>query len=156
MSKICDFVKLEAEKLAQNYNFYVVDVEYVKKHAGFNLTIYLDKENGITLDDLEMFSKAIEPILDENEAIFSDAYTLNCSSPGLDRNLKTDVDFKLALNKELIVKFYKPLKPYNKKEIIGVLKDYSADAITIKYGEDGALVSIPKQTIASITKNIKF
>lgn len=156
MSKVCEFVSSVAEPLAEKMGLYLIDVEYVKKHEGYVLTIFLDKPNGISLDDLENFSRNIEPMLDENENMFNASYALNCSSPGLDRNLKTDIEFKLALGKEVVVKFYKPLKPYNKKELIGELKAFSNDDITISLGEKEASVSIPKNIISTITKNIKF
>ena len=154
MSKVCDFVKVEAENLAQKFGYYVVDVEYAKKHNGLNLTIFLDKEGGIGLDDLEKFSREIEPILDANENVFEGSYTLNCSSPGLDRNLKTDTEFKLALGKELVAKFYKAAKPYG-KELVGVLKSYDSSSVTLET-EKGELVTLDKKDIASICKNIKF
>ncbi len=154
MSKVCDFVKGEAENLAKEFGYYVVDVEYAKKHNGLNLTIILDKQGGISLDDLENFSKAIEPVLDLNESIFDGAYTLNCSSPGLDRNLKTDIEFKLALGKELVIKFYKSQKPYG-KEIVGTLKNYNDNTVTIET-EKSDLITLEKKDIASICKNIKF
>ncbi len=156
MSKVCDLVESQGRPLAEKLGYYFVDVEYVKKHEGYSLTIFLDKDGGISLDDLEKFSKEIEPILDENEGIFHEGYTLNCSSPGLDRKFKTDMDFKLALNKEVVVKLYKPLKPYNKKELIGILEDFNKDSITISYGEEKASILIPREIIATITKNIKF
>ncbi len=154
MSKITDFVKVEADKLAQTLGFYVVDVDYKTAKNNNTLTIYLDKEGGIGLDDLETFSKQIEPVLDTNEAMFNGAYTLNCSSPGLDRALKTDIEFKLALNKELVVKFFKKEPEFKSKEVVGTLIDFNENELILCI--NGTNKTIDKKTIASVVKNIKF
>lgn len=154
MSKITDFVKAEAEKVASALNFYVVDVDYKQTKTNNTLTIYLDKEGGIGLDDLEKFSRQIEPVLDENEAMFNGGYTLNCSSPGLDRALKTDIEFKLALNKELVVKFFKKEPEFKAKEVVGVLTDFNENELVLNI--NGVNKTIDKKLIASVVKNIKF
>ena len=65
------------------------EVEYVKEYGNMVLTLYIDSENGVTIDDCEKVSRAIDPILDENDPI-EEAYYLSVSSIGIDRPLKKD------------------------------------------------------------------
>lgn len=69
-----------------------VDVEWVKEGANWYLRAYIDKENGITVDDCEEVSRALSDLLDEEDFI-SENYILEVSSPGLDRPLKKEKGF---------------------------------------------------------------
>ena len=71
--------------------FELVDVEYVKEGSNWYLRAYVDKEGGITINDLESVSRILSDKLDEEDFI-SDAYILEVSSPGLGRPLKKDKD----------------------------------------------------------------
>lgn len=88
------------------------EVEYVKEYGNMVLTLYIDSENGVTIDDCEKVSRAIDPILDENDPI-EEAYYLSVSSIGIDRPLKKDKDFERNMGKKLQVKLYAPI---NKKK----------------------------------------
>lgn len=88
------------------------EVEYVKEYGNMVLTLYIDSENGVTIDDCEKVSRAIDPILDENDPI-EEAYYLSVSSIGIDRPLKKDRDFERNMGKKLQVKLYAPI---NKKK----------------------------------------
>lgn len=70
-----------------NLGYELVDVEYSKKHSGSSLTVYIASATGISLDDCEKVHRAIDPILDELNPTGEEPYTLNVSSPGLDRPL---------------------------------------------------------------------
>ena len=96
MSKREDYEKKTEElvlPLIDGKDFELVDIEYVKEGGNYYLRVYLDKEGGITIDDLEMVSRALSDKLDEKDFI-DDAYVLELSSPGLDRPLKKDKDFE--------------------------------------------------------------
>ena len=80
------------------------------------------------------------------------AYTLNVSSPGLDRPFKTARDFERNLGKEVEVKLFAPLK--GKKFFEGVLSAFDNNSVTITIG--GAEEKIAKNKIAKINKAIKF
>ena len=85
--------------------FELVDVEWVKEGANWYLRAYIDKENGITVDDCEEVSRALSDLLDEEDFI-SENYILEVSSPGLDRPLKKEKDFAKAdaIRNELLEK----------------------------------------------------
>ena len=79
--------------LIEKNNFELVDIEYVKEGDRFYLRVYIDKEGGITIDDCEIISRALEEKLDAQNFI-EDSYILEISSPGLGRPLKKEKDFE--------------------------------------------------------------
>ena len=108
MSKVADSVRQLVEPFAGQFGLEVVEVVYEKKYDGMNLTIFIDKDGGVSIDDCEKLHRAIDEPLDELDPI-SESYTLNVSSLGIDRPLKTDRDFKRNLNKKISVKLYKAI-----------------------------------------------
>ena len=96
----------EAEKLARPFadelGLEIVEVEYVRKHNGMNLTFFIDKEGGVTIDDCEKLHRAIDEPLDILDPTNGASYILNVSSLGIDRPLKTERDF--ARNAEIRLK----------------------------------------------------
>ena len=109
MGKVSEQVSALVTPIAESMGLTVLEVLYEKKFDGMNLTIVIDKEGGVTIDDCEMLHKAIDAPLDELDPI-ENSYTLNVSSPGLDRPLKLDWDYKRNLGKKISVKLYKPLE----------------------------------------------
>ena len=81
--------------IVETKGFELVDVEWGKEGANWYLRAYIDKENGITVDDCEEVSRALSDLLDEEDFI-SENYILEVSSPGLDRPLKKEKDFAKA------------------------------------------------------------
>ena len=91
---------------------YVLDeVEYQKEQGNWVLTLYLERQDGtsVDMDDCERVSRAVDPVLDEADPI-KEAYYLSVSSIGLDRPLKKDRDFARNLDKKVTVKLYAPLE----------------------------------------------
>ncbi len=105
-----------------------VDAEYVKERDGYSLLIYIDKEGGVTIDDCELLSKRLDPILDEEDFI-SDPYTMIVSSPGLGRVIRRPRDFIFAKGKEVDVRTYKPVN--GTKEFSGILTDFDDKKIVL-------------------------
>ena len=79
--------------IAESFGLEVVEVEYAKKHDGMNLTVFIDKEGGITINDCETLHRAIDEPLDQLNPTDDQPYILNVSSLGLDRPLTTQRDF---------------------------------------------------------------
>ena len=126
---VAAYVRQALTPLIEGMGFEVVDVEYVKKSNGMNLTIYADIARGITLDDCEAIHNAINPVIDELDPTGEQPYTLNVSSPGLDRPFKTQRDYERNYGKEVEVKLYAPLK--GKKMYEGVLTQKTEHTLTI-------------------------
>ena len=97
-----------AQPLADQFGYILWDVEYVREGADYYLRITLDSEEGITLDDCERFSRAIDPVLDEADPI-SDAYHLEVSSPGIERELKTAAHIEACCGWDVEAKLFSPL-----------------------------------------------
>jgi ribosome maturation factor RimP len=104
------------------------------------------------LNTCEAFHRAIDTILDELDPTFGAPYTLNVSSPGLDRPFKTERDFERALGLEVEVKLYAPMK--GKKFLEGVLTAYDGNTVTVEI--DGAEQKIELTKVAKINKAVKF
>lgn len=148
--------ELKTEKLlepilkANKYELY--DIEYVKEGGNWFLRVYIDKENGITIDDCELVSRALSDLLDKNDFI-PDSYILEVSSPGLGRQLKKDKHFKKSLGEEVEIKLYKPVN--KRKEYVGILTAYDHDTITIEL-EDESTMSFQRSDISTVRLTFDF
>lgn len=143
------------EKVApviENLGYEVVEIEYAKKSDGMNLTFYIDKDEGVNIDDCELVSKTIDPLLEELNPTDDAPYILSVSSPGIDRPLKTERDFKRNLNKEIEVTLFAKID--GKKIFEGVLEKYDDETITL-FIKDKQII-LNRSQIAHIVPVIKF
>ena len=129
--------------IAEELNYEIYHIEYVKENGGYYLRIYIDKDGGIALSDCEALSRRVSDVMDEKDPI-KDAYFLEVSSPGLNRTLFTDDHFKKQIGKEIMVRFTKSLN--GRKNIKGILKEVNDDSVII---ETDDLITIPKDKIKS-------
>ena len=126
------------KKFLANTDYELVDVEYVKERDWF-LRVYIDKEGGIGLDDCQEVSGLLDEKLEELN-IINDRYILEVSSPGLDRALKKEKDFKREMGKLVDITLYKAID--GEKMITGKLTGYTKDIITIDETREIALKDI--------------
>ena len=120
--------------VAAEMEYHLWDVEFVKEGADKYLRITIDNEEGITIEDCEKFHRAIDPVLDEADPI-SEAYILEVSSPGIERELKTPEHIDACEGWDVEVKLYAPKN--GSKSFRGVLCGYDADGnIVIECGEE--------------------
>ena len=148
-------IRAVLEEVAAPMGIEVVDVEF-KQGRSPSLTVYIDTENGVDLDTCEKYHRAIDAPLDELDPTFGAAYTLNVSSPGLDRPLKTERDFSRAQGKKVEVKLYAPVR--GKKYLEGVLSAYDANAVSITANEKGVTeeYKLNRTQIAKINLAVEF
>ena len=118
--------------LAEREGVELVDVE-VKLSRNPSLTVFIETEDGVDLDTLERFHNAIDAPLDEFDPSFGAPYTLNVSSPGLDRAFKTDRDYERNLGLDVEVRLYAPVM--GKKFFEGTLVSYDGNTLTIETKE---------------------
>ena len=116
-------------KIAEPLGIRVVDIEF-KQGKNPALTIFIDKDGGIDLDSCEIFHRAVDQPLDELDPTFGLPYTLNVSSPGVDRPFKTDDDFNRHIGQRVEVKLYNSIK--GKKFYDGILESYDGKSIALK------------------------
>lgn len=140
VNEIYEMVKPIADEL--NYDIY--HIEYVKENGEFYLRIYIEKDSGITLSDCEALSRRVSDLMDEKDPI-KDPYFLEVSSPGLNRTLFTEEHYKRFIGKEIMVKLTKSVD--GKKNIKGILKEVNEGSIVVKIDE---LINVPKDKIKSI------
>lgn len=138
------------EKTAEPMGIEIVDVECNDRSGA--LTVYIETAQGVDLDTCEKFHNAIFDPIDELDPSYGEPYTLNVSSPGLDRPFKTVRDFERNLGKEVEVKLYAPLK--GKKFLEGVLEEFDENTVTLTLAKE--TVKLPRNKIAKINKAIKF
>ena len=112
-----------------------------KEPTGKYLRFYIDKEEGVSLDDCEAFHKAVRTPADSVDFDF-----MEVSSPGIDRPLKKDRDFERNLGCEIEVKLFKPID--GTKVITGVLAGLEEGNIVIDTGEGRMLV--PRKAAALV------
>lgn len=151
-------VKDKVDKLLrpiiEGLGYELVEITYKKEYGTPTLTCFIDtdKEGGIGLDDCEAVSRAIDPVLDENDPTDGEAYNLNVSSPGLDRPLTLERDFVKNKGKEIEASFYAPYQ--GKKKLQGILLDWSETQVVLQSGKD--IHTIEKKAIAVLKPVIKF
>lgn len=137
-NRVEEAVEKIAEEILANTDYELVDVEYVKERDWF-LRVYIDKEGGIGLDDCQEVSGLLDEKLEELN-IINDRYILEVSSPGLDRALKKEKDFKREMGKVVNITLYKAID--GEKMITGKLTGYTKDIITIDETREIALKDI--------------
>ena len=131
--------------------FELCDVEFQKEYGSWVLTLYIDRPEGVTIDDCERVSKAVDPVLDETDPI-EQAYVLSVSSLGLDRPLKKDADYTRNIGKRVEVKLYSPLD--GKKEFVGELVRFDEANVTMLL--DGAERTLERKSIALARPELIF
>ena len=139
------------EPIIEERNYELVDVEYVKEAGNYYLRIYLDKDGGFTIDDCEYVSRALEAKLDEKDPI-EEPYILEVSSPGLDRPLKKENDYRRSVGKLVEIKLYKQID--KKKDFVGILVKYNEDTVTVDIEEQE--ITFQKKDIALIRLAVIF
>lgn len=149
--KLTDKIFELVEPTVKSLGYELYEVEYQKEFDNWLLTLYIDSPNGVSIDDCELVSNAVDPILDEADPI-EQAYYLSVSSLGLDRPLKTDRDYARNVGNVLDVKLYAPLS--GKKEFTGTLKGYDKDTFTIEL--NSVDVVIERKKAALIRPHISF
>lgn len=139
-----------AKQLAESMNIEFIEVFWRPQDESF--TFVIDTEDGVDLDTCEKYHNALSDLLDELDPTYGASYTLNVSSPGLDRPLKTERDFTRALGEDVEVKLFAPMK--GKKYFEGVLTGYDGNTVTVEINGTEEKFQITK--IAKINKAVKF
>ncbi len=128
MAKLTDTVQALAEPIAQANGCAIWDVEYVKEAGTWFLRVYLDREEGVTIDHCEAVSRALDVKLDEVDPI-EGSYVLEVSSPGADRILRKPEHFERFLGEQVEVRLYRPVE--GAKVLVGALKEYADGGVRV-------------------------
>ena len=137
-----------AERIAQEMQVELVDVELVKEPTGHFLRFYVDRPEGIAVNDLEAFHRRIMPLVERVEYDY-----MEVSSPGADRQLKTERDFERAAGGMVSVKTYRAVN--GAKEFAGILMGLEGNAIVLQDAE-GREMRFDRKAVAVVRPLIEF
>lgn len=127
------------------------DLEFKKEGPKWLLRVYIDREpGGVTLNDCEAVSRDLGAILDVEELI-DHAYTLEVSSPGLDRTLSRPEHYQRCIGRTVRIKTYEAID--GQKVLTGVLRGIEEDVVTIEIGT-GKVIAIPRDGIAKASLEV--
>ena len=132
-----------------DFNFELVDVEFVKEAGNWYLRAYIDKPGGITIDDCEKVSRILSDVLDREDYI-EEAYYLEVSSPGLTRPLKKAKDYDRNIGRPVDIKLFRAVEGC--KEFTAILASYTDDTVCVTL-EDGKELTIAKKNISLIRQS---
>ena len=144
------------EKYLMNTEYELVHLTYQKEGFNWILRVLIDKPGGITLNDCSFVSKGISPLLDETDLIQDDTYTLEVSSPGVNRPLVKLNDFDGFKNNDVKIVLKSPEKSIDEKRIRykGFLNGIIDNNIILTV--DGKEILIPYNVIKKANIIYKF
>ena len=137
-----------AQRIAAEMNVELVDAELVKEPTGHFLRFYIEKPDGVALNDLEAFHRRILPLVERVEYDY-----MEVSSPGADRPLKTERDFERAVGTLVSVKTYRAVN--GAKEFAGILKGLEGDDIVLQDAEAREM-RFDRKAVAVVRPLIEF
>lgn len=137
-----------AQRIADEMNVELVDVELVKEPTGHFLRFYIEKPDGIALNDLEAYHRRILPLVERVDYDY-----MEVSSPGADRPLKSDADFERAQGMTVELKTYKPVN--GGKQFAGELAGLVDGEIVLK-AKDGVELRFDRKAVALVRPLIEF
>lgn len=149
--KIADLV-YEKIKPLFTADIQLVEVDYGKRSDGMHLTVYIEKEGGVSVDDCVAVSRLIDEPLEELNPTGDAPYYLDISSYGLDKPLKYDWQFKKYENKKVNVKLYAKID--GRKEFVAILKQKTEDNVVLSVDDENIKINL--KDIAYITPYIEF
>ncbi len=147
-SGVCEAVRAIAEPVAESCGVSIWDVRYVKEGAQWYLRIFIDKEEGVSVDDCEAVSRAIDEPLDKLDPI-KEYYILEVSSPGLERELTRPEHFDRFVGADIMVRLIRPMEVLG-RDFCGVLTSHDKDTVTITDHSGENVVTINKKDAAWI------
>lgn len=157
MAQLTEQIENLIQPILEDLGCELVDLEYQREQRGWILRFFLDKEGGINLDDCAAASREISSLLDV-ENIISTAYSLEVSSPGVERPLKKAKDFERFAGQIVKIKTLDAIDPEasgkNKKTFVGTLSGFDGDSVLLKIKKSTDDIRIPLHQIDKA--NLKF
>ena len=143
-----------AEPLAKDLGLMLWDVQYVKEGADWFVRIFIDREEGVSIDDCVDMTHAIDPVLDEEDPVPQE-YILEVSSPGLERKLTRPEHFEMLEGVLIHVKLIRPLEggayhAASGREFIGILHPAAEETAFVLELEDGTMLTLNKKDCSVI------
>ena len=137
-----------AEPLAKELGLSLWDVQFVKEGADWFLRVFIDKEEGVSIDDCVDMTHALSPVLDKEDPI-SQEYLLEVSSPGLERRLTRPEHFAAYVGRPVRARLIRPLET-GERELTGVLLGVDEEGrLELQLDEDTS-VTLEKKECSSV------
>ena len=149
--KVTEKVAQFARPVVEAHGCELWDVEYVREGSERFLRLYIDKDGGVDITDCEKISRAVDPILDEEDPI-AESYHFEVCSAGLERALKRPCDFERFMGSAVMVKLYRPRNGL--KELPGFLRGYEDGRVTVECGKE--TITFEKSEIALVRLRVEF
>jgi ribosome maturation factor RimP len=154
---ICEQITDIAQPILKSAGLELVDIEFVKAGRDAVLRLFIDKEGGISLEDCAGVSRELSAILDVEDFVPSN-YTLEVSSPGLDRPLKKPADYERFAGRLVKLRTYEPLPDdagNKRKTFVGNLEGLVGGVVRMRLTE-GQTASIPLDKVAKANLEFEF
>ena len=153
--KVTEIVEELLTDILEKEQLELVDIEYVKEGKSWFLRVFIDKENGVDIEDCGLVSEKLGEKLDEIDPIPQN-YFLEVSSPGAERPLKKEKDFMKAIGKHVNIKTYEPIE--GTKEFEGTLLSYDEKEvkISVKIKTRTKEFTIPTEKVAKARLAVTF
>jgi ribosome maturation factor RimP len=119
--------------IADSLELMIWDVRFEKEGSVWYLRVFIDKPDGVSIQDCENLSRQLSPVLDEEDPIVQ-SYVLEVSSPGIGRDLRKKEQFDRFLGAEVLVRFYKPVE--GERDYVGKLAGFEDGKVSILLQED--------------------
>ena len=129
----------------EGLGYTVWDVQFRKVGADFTLTVTIDSEDGISIDDCELVHRTIDPLLDEADPI-EVAYILEVSSPGIEREIRTDAHIEACMGEQIEAKLFAPQN--GARVFVGTIAGYEGGVLRLT--TEGGDVEIPRAAISAM------
>lgn len=159
MAQVIDRIEKLVQPLLEDLGCELVDLEYQREQRGWVLRFFLDRENGINLDDCAKASREISSLIDV-ENIIDTAYSLEVSSPGIERPLKKAQDFKRFSGQLAKIKTLDSIDPdatgKKRKTFIGTLSGLEGDNVLLTLKNTTAAIGITLQQIDKANLHHEF
>lgn len=146
-SGVAETVRALAEPYAAQLGLTVWDVRFVREGGSWYLRVFIDKPGGVGITDCENMSRALDGPLDEQDPV-PQAYCLEVSSPGLNRELTREEHFKAYAGSRVCVRLIRPEENGN-RQVFGELLGAGDGAVTVRT-DSGEERSIPLKSAASV------
>lgn len=145
MASIEERVESLVQKKINELGYELYDVEYAKEGKDYFLRIFIDKPEGIDLNDCEKVNDGINDLLDQADYI-KEQYFLEVSSPGIERTLRKDKHLEANLGSLVEVKLFKPIE--KQKVIQGILKEFNKESLLLEINDEN--IEIERKNISVI------
>ncbi len=148
MAKINDL----GRRIVEEAGLEMVHLDFEQQRGGWLLRLFIDKPEGVTLGDCQAISEQFGAELDALD-LMERSYTLEVSSPGLDRPLRTEADYRRFTGRRVAISTFEPV--LGRRHFTGRLKSFESGVATVVDDRETEY-AIPRQKISKARLEVEF